>query len=210
MVKTIEVDPGLADLVNKELHSAKTRWQYVTFTTDYYHKAKDDSIRRNIDAINLKYGPAADTQRFTDEFYNDHNPMFQKSGNFYSAVRSNPNSRYNRDFPNTARLIDHLQNTYIPPNYRVSRLMANMQTIRPTWSLNAPHPDGTSKDSITILYYANTSDGNTYFFEEDQCVYQASPIKGNAAIYPSCMMHAGSTPIATETRVVINIVFKPK
>jgi hypothetical protein len=109
-----------------------------------------------------------------------------------------------------AKLVDYLQFTYIPKGYIVHRLMANMQTIRPQWSMNAPHPDFHNKDYLTILYYVNNSDGDTYFFEGPECVNRVSPVKGTAALYASCMFHAGSTPVKTETRVVINMCFGPK
>lgn len=207
MFETITVDPLLADQVEKELLSLKPNWEYLPLTTDFYTRANAD-IKQMIDEINFKYGPINDTQKFSDPFYNHNNGQFKNKT--FIEIRSNPKSRYNVDFPNMAKLLDHLQSTYIPPDYKVVRLMANMQTIRPKWSMNAPHPDFRNQNYITILYYVNTSDGDTYFFNGSECVRRISPVKGTAAMYPSNMFHAGSTPTATETRVVINMCFAPK
>ena len=211
MFEQIKVDPELADAVNKEMHSIRVDWTYYSMTTDYYNKVNSDKIRGDIDAINVKYGPVIDTQRFTQEIYNLDQPKYTSKGiKGFIDIRSDPKSLYNRNFPSVAKLVDHLQLTYIPKNYKVVRLMFNMQTKRPEWAMNAPHPDFHNKDYITILYYVNDSDGDTYFFEGQECVNRVAPVKGTAAMYPSCMMHAGSTPVKSETRVVINMCFGPK
>lgn len=206
MIKTITVDSKLAEAVNKELHSIKPPWQFVR-TTNFYYQYASPEQQAMLDNINRKYGPVVDTQRFTDEIFN----RFSRPNARFIDIRTNPNSRYNKNYPNTAKLVNYLQMNYIPENYSVYRLMSNMQTIRPKWLMNAIHPDAseTEKNFITILYYVNNSDGDTFFFEGDECISRMKPIKGTAAIYPSKTWHAGSTPIEHETRVVINMVFGP-
>lgn len=209
-MELITVDKQLADAVEKELYSIKPSWQYMALTTMYYEKYASDDVKRDLDLINEKYGPVRDTQRFTYEVFTKGQAAFLQQGiKGFIDIRANPNSKYNKLFPNIAKLVDYLQFKYIPREYVVHRLMANMQTIRPQWSMNAPHPDFHNKDYITILYYVNDSDGDTYFFEGSECVSRAAPVKGTAAMYPSCMFHAGSTPTKTETRVVINMCFGP-
>ena len=204
MVDVIKVDSSLADLVEKELLSIKPLWQFVGMT-NYFYDVSDPEIRSLLDNINAKYGPVVDTQRFTDEYVN----RFARPDIKFIDIRNNPNSRYNKHFPNVAKLVDHLQSTYIPENYSVYRLMTNIQTIRPKWTMNAPHPDTRLDKFLTILYYVNDSDGDTFFFDGDNCVNRLQPIKGTAAMYPSKTWHAGSTPVEHETRVVINMVFGP-
>lgn len=207
-MEIIKVDEQLADAVEKELYSIKPNWQYMSRTTLYYEKFANDEVKKNIDSIDEKYGPIVDTQRFTYEVFTK--GQYNNGVSSFIEIRANPDSKYNRQFPSMAKLVDYLQFTYIPKGYIVHRLMANMQTIRPHWSMNAPHPDFHNKDYLTILYYVNNSDGDTYFFEGPECVNRVSPVKGTAALYPSCMFHAGSTPVKTETRVVINMCFGPK
>jgi hypothetical protein len=208
-MEIIKVDKQLADAVEKELYSVKPDWQYMALTTEYYDRFATDEAKKNIDSINLKYGPIVDTQRFTFEVFTK-GQVFNGGAKSFIQIRSDPNSKYNKQFPYMARLVNYLQFTYIPKEYIVHRLMANMQTIRPVWSMNAPHPDFHNKEYLTILYYVNDSDGDTFFFEGSDCVNKVSPVKGTAALYPSCMFHAGSTPTKTETRVVINMCFGPK
>lgn len=212
MFKTVTVSSDLADPVEKELHSVKVVWQYLPLTTKYYENATQQ-VKDNIDSINIKYGPVIDTQKFTYTVFNTNSISYNGETKIYKTfyeLRTDPQSFYNRRFPGIAKLVNYLQLTYIPANYKVVRLICNMQTIRPSWSLNAPHPDFHSDDYITILYYVNNSDGDTLFFEGDECVHRVTPTKGTAAIYRSSMLHAGSTPTNHETRVVINMVFAPK
>jgi len=206
MFEIITIDPQLADLVEKELHSIRMVWEYAPLTTNYYNLDKTTSEERErIDTLTSKYGPVVDTQKFSETIYND---AFHRMP--FIAMRQNPNSRYNKVFINTSKLINNIQEKHIPPTHKVSRIICNMQTIRPSWTMNAIHPDSRNKDNITVLYYVNTSDGDTFFFEGTECARRLSPVKGTAAIYPSITFHAGSTPTKTETRVVINMVFTPK
>lgn len=206
MFELIKVDPGLANSVDKEWHTIKPQWQYLPMTTDYYNQTKDEVVRANIRSIDQMYGPIKDGQKFSVPLFN----TIQGSMKMFAEIRQDPNSTYNKSFPNTAKLLNYLQSTYIPKDYRVNRLIGNMQTISPTWGLNAPHPDFLYEGGITILYYVNDSDGDTLFFEGSECVNRVHPTKGTAAIYPSSMLHAGSTPTKTDTRVVINMCFGPR
>lgn len=203
-MKFFTVDPLLADNVDKELHGLSPRWQYYSFTVndDEYKKILSEQ-KYPIEGYNI-----VDTQRFTDLIYSD--KVFNNIG--FWNIRYNPNSRYNINFPNTAKLIDYIQfdSGIVPENFRIQRLYLNLQTIRPTWQLNRPHNDSYTKGSISVLYYVNNSDGDTYFFQDGKLIKQVSPIKGTAVAYPSITIHAGSVPIKTETRIVINIVFVPR
>jgi len=211
-VRRLIVDKELADGVEQDLYSIRVEWSYYRATNNYYELAKTDEIRKDIDVLNERYGPIVDSQRFTQGIYNSTQAStYEKAGiRGFIDIRSNPKSKLNRNFPFVVKLINHLQQTYIPPDYKVERLMFNMQTIRPQWTMNAPHPDFLQKDHITILYYVNDSDGDTYFFDGQECIDRVSPAKGMAVMYPSCTMHAGSTPTKTDTRVVINMCFGPK
>lgn len=205
MIEQIEIDSGLADKIDQELHTIKIRWQYSPTTTNFINLA-DDQRKTIIKDIMEKF-PVIDTQKFSESIYNETSPSEKTS---FVEIRQNPNSRYNLVFPHTAELVNTLQQKYIPSTYRVSRIIINMQTIRPVWNVNAIHPDSNGKGCISILYYANDSDGDTLFFEGSECVFRKSPVKGTAVMYPSSMLHAGSCPIKTETRVVINMMFRPK
>ena len=203
MIQEIQIDSELADEVSRELHSVRVRWEYLGMTTKFFDGSNEEQ-KKEIAEIRKNY-PVIDSQKFSENIYNE-----KTHRNPFISIRRDPKSRYNTVFPFTAKLIDAIQQKHIPSTYKVARIITNMQTIRPAWTINAIHPDMTHKDFISVLYYANDSDGDTFFFEGSECVYRKSPVKGTAVIYPSSMLHAGSTPTKTETRVVINMVFAPK
>ena len=206
MINVITVDQQLADSVDKELHGVWVPWQYLPLTTSYYDNKADETERKRIDDIRIKYGPVNDTQKFSYSVYNrtrsDEPPFL--------GIRRDPSSFYNKRLPNLAKLVDHLQSACGLEDYKIVRLIINIQTMRPEWSMNALHPDFSNPQFVSLLYYVNDSDGDTYFFEGTECIHQQSPKKGAAVVYPSCMLHAGSTPIENETRVVVNMGFEPK
>ena len=152
MIKTITVDPELADGVERDLLSIRPNWKYYNQTIDsdhYLFYVNKDTL----DEINRKYGPIDDTHRFTESIFNSQIPSRknQELPKSFLEIRSDPKSRYNLCFPAMAKLVDHIQGTYIPKNYRVKRLIFNMQTIRPKWSMQHPHPDFLHKNLITIF-----------------------------------------------------------
>lgn len=83
---------------------------------------------------------------------------------------------------------------------------------------NLPHMDVTFKGdkSLTMLYYVNDSDGDTFFFEENDPYMvikdynnltlhkRISPKKGRVVIFRSDRIHAGSHPVDSPYRMVIN------
>jgi hypothetical protein len=209
MVDIVQVDSALADGVESEVYSARPMWSYFPETTDFHSERASPEQKLSIEKHAQNYGPMSDTQRISSVIYQ----FGYGQSVLFANIRNNPNSAYRKLFYHIPNLIDHLQSKYIPSNYIVERFMVNMQMIRPQWSLNNIHPDireGQVVDPITILYYVNDSDGDTYFFDNDTCIKRVQPVKGTAAIYPSTTMHAGSTPVRTQTRSVINMVFIPK
>ena len=205
MIEVVEIPIELANGVEKELYSIKPQWSYFDSTTDFYNRASQEQ-QKVIDKHSKNYGPVIDTQRFSYIVY-QHG---YGATSFYSSIKTNPNSYHRKYFTFLPKLIDYLQDTYIPNNYEVERIFVNMQTVRPRWSMNNIHPDLKMKGGITILYYVNDSDGDTYFFNNIECIKSVSPTKGKAVVYPADTFHAGSTPVTTETRTVINLVFIPR
>ncbi len=204
MVDIIKIDSKLADNVEKELYSLKVHWQWYNRTTNYYEENATADEKVRIDRFSSLYGPVNDTQRFT------HTVFLRRKEKTFFQVRNDPKSIYRKTFEFLPQLIDNLQQTYISKDLMVGRIIINMQTIRPEWSMNAIHPDTHKKNDKTILYYVNNSDGDTFFFDDEKCIKKVPPVKGTAALYPSTTFHAGSTPIKTQTRVVVNIVFESR
>ncbi len=81
-----------------------------------------------------------------------------------------------------------------------------------------PHVDMQTEDSnvMSMIYYVNSADGDTYFFDDfapksktyTNVVEKVTPKKGKAVIFESRQFHSGSSPIASEKRIVLNVVFK--
>lgn len=81
---------------------------------------------------------------------------------------------------------------------------------------NIPHTDDSDPSTLSMIYYVNDSDGDTFFFNESwgqtqngMSLYaRSSPKKGRAVIFNSQRFHAGSNPIDSQHRFVINVTFK--
>lgn len=104
------------------------------------------------------------------------------------------------------------------------RIKINLQTKAPKIAQNRynfPHIDVNGpdiEDITTFLYYVNDSDGDTYFFKEKidevkghpkkldnlTVIKKISPKKGRLVMFKGDILHAGSHPVDSNERVVIN------
>ena len=107
---------------------------------------------------------------------------------------------------------------------RIVRVKANLYTKRnefPEDAYHKPHLDLYNKDTDLgdegeiFLYYVNTADGDTFFFNEkkqgqkDYTINKRVPhIKGTAMLFDNTIVHASSSPRFSEYRMNINFVFK--
>lgn len=90
----------------------------------------------------------------------------------------------------------------IKSNLNVNQTGYNQDNIQP------PHTDSSHKSCSSLIYYVNDADGDTVFFDDDMnIVDRVSPKKNRAVMFPSNMIHAGSNPIKSNMRIVINFVF---
>lgn len=73
--------------------------------------------------------------------------------------------------------------------------------------LHPPHTDNENDNFISIIYYVNNSDGDTVFYDNDHNIIQrVSPKKNRCVVFPSNMLHASSSPVDNERRLVVNYV----
>jgi hypothetical protein len=84
---------------------------------------------------------------------------------------------------------------------------------------NIAHVDtsNNNKNTLTAIYYANDSDGDTFLFNEhsdkDNLIdnltikERITPKMGSLIIFPSTQFHASSNPMKTTSRFVINFMF---
>jgi len=110
---------------------------------------------------------------------------------------------------------------YVRDNYPVKdiiRAKANFLTQMPTYpsdAVNLPHYD--NKDNvISALYYVNTADGDTVFYNE---CYDDFPMKltehkrvqpefNKLVVFDSSYYHASANPSLDGPRAVVNIIFE--
>lgn len=104
----------------------------------------------------------------------------------------------------------------------IDRIKANALERIPNYTYenyNPPHWDNdprTQSNRLSCVYYVNTSDGDTRIFNkkypEDssnlKILNSFSPKQGYATVFNSDYWHAGSNPIISDRRIVLNFVFE--
>ena len=125
-----------------------------------------------------------------------------------------------------------MHNNFALPMHNISRCKVNLQTrgkLNGNGKYNLPHVDQflESNDNWAAIYYMNDSDGDTYFFKDgiekftqamkdkDASTFnnfkiksRIAPKKGKLIAFPMDQVHAGSHPIESDFRAVINYNFK--
>lgn len=101
---------------------------------------------------------------------------------------------------------------YLPKNRReLIRIKSNLNLNYTNYSVHNYQPrhlDMTIDNYNSLLYYINDSDGDTLFFKDDTIVKKVAPKKNRAVYFNSSIEHAGTNPIKSSTRIVINFIFK--
>jgi hypothetical protein len=98
---------------------------------------------------------------------------------------------------------------------KINCLTNNIKTFTSS-NYNIPHTDDPSVDWLTMVYYINNSDGDTFLFNEAvgdtanglTLHSRVSPKIGRAVIFDSRRFHAGSNPIDSQSRFVIKVTIK--
>lgn len=92
-------------------------------------------------------------------------------------------------------------------NYRRIKINQLLKSNIDDYVSHPPHVDDTAENMISAIYYINDSDGPTYFYDkENKFVKKVLPKKNRCVIFPSNQLHASSSPIICDRRIVINIV----
>jgi UDP-N-acetylglucosamine enolpyruvyl transferase len=106
--------------------------------------------------------------------------------------------------------------------YRTKVNMLMIEKDYPDNTYHGPHPDHPISNTLTMIYYLNDSDGDTFIFEEDymenldfenhldelKIQHRITPKSNKAIIFSATQLQASSPPRETDRRVVINVVFK--
>lgn len=97
--------------------------------------------------------------------------------------------------------------------YRVKINITTPMSPYDQFHTQEPHIDleydnGTPFDHMVCLYYINDSDGPTIFYENNSKESLINPKQGTAVIFDGSTVHAGSNPINTPFRAIVNIDFQ--
>lgn len=97
-------------------------------------------------------------------------------------------------------------NQYFKVNLKPYKIKSNILHINKKRGFHYPHID--HPNGISMIYYVNETDGDTYFFNEKlKVIKKVSPKKGRLLIFDSNIIHASSPPKKYDTRCIINFVF---
>jgi len=69
------------------------------------------------------------------------------------------------------------------------------------------HVDSNDSKQMSLLYYVNDSDGDTYIKDNDT-IKTFKPVAGNAILFNSNLVHRATPPKDSKVRIVINYVFE--
>jgi hypothetical protein len=106
----------------------------------------------------------------------------------------------------------------VPEVQHVARVKFNilLQQENAGYHYNLPHQDDATDKSISMVYYLDDCDGDTFLFNEfysnpppkTLTVHQRiSPKRNRAVLFESNRYHASSNPINSRNRFIINWVF---
>jgi hypothetical protein len=108
---------------------------------------------------------------------------------------------------------------YVKRDIEVLNLKVNFLPLHTDTGHHYPHVDiglCPGQQIKSLVYYVNHSDGDTYFFDQTgptertslNVIRRVSPQRGRAVLFDSDIFHASSSPVQSDKRIVINIVFK--
>jgi len=114
---------------------------------------------------------------------------------------------YKNVAPILNKVIDLVDGDYYVAKCKVNM---NLADVRFEGKYHTPHIDNGFEDQVTAIYYVNDSDGDTYFFDgSNKVTKRVTPKKGTLVMWKGKVFHAKSSPIQTNSRVVININLLP-
>jgi hypothetical protein len=156
----------------------------------YYH------ISESVDTGDANTSKTDENSLIVPQFFH----MFVMDGNVSSQY-------YNSISPISNKLVDT-----IDTDCYVSRCKVNMNTIDGRFEnkYHTPHIDNAFEEQITAIYYANESDGDTFFFDRaGNITERITPKKGRLVWWKGRIFHAKSSPTKSLNRIVLNFNLLP-
>jgi len=195
------------------------------------HKVFDDIVSEDIqervlntvsfDHLDYTFIKATVTDKLLAQ---THLPMVRETHHFVHClyeILNNPNIPETKRVSPEAGLADFMLNLLFEkafPDYtgpkEIHRAKINIMT---RWEKKyaefhtSPHLDSDCCDHYVLLYYANDSDGETTFFDENfNIVDTVAPKKGRILLFNGKMPHASRAPCEHDLRIVLNMNFSDK
>ena len=117
--------------------------------------------------------------------------MEKKSNSFFNEI--------------TIKIANVMKNKFGLDNYELLRLRWGMTTSYGEKIVNNPHIDF-QKNHKVILYYLNKSDGDTYFYDnQNNIINKNTPEENSAILFEGNINHSISKPINYDRRIILNI-----
>ncbi len=192
------IPTDLADKVEEYIVSPDIPWSYTIST--------------------LSPEVITDENFVSDEFIVNDHAMMSHVIYFSNSVKSESYDII-KDLPDY--LINFFETNLIHKKLNLHRIIAvmNLSQKSAEGTIQQPHTDVNFASGLGIsnyysfLYYPITCDGDTYFFEtkknyRNKLIAKSSPIKGTGVLFSSHMNHAGSLPVYSKRRIIINFVFE--
>jgi hypothetical protein len=194
-----DVPTDLADTIEKYVLSPDIPWSYTISTVSPEVVTNKNNV--------------------SDDFIvKDHEMM---SHIIYSAGSSVESKSYDVVKHLSDYLINYFENNILYAKLRPLRIVAVMNLPRKTaeGTIQQPHTDinfpseSDEENYYSFLYYPINCDGDTYFFEtrenyKNNLIAKSSPIKGTGVLFSPNMNHAGSLPVHSNRRIIINFLFE--
>lgn len=178
------------------------------FILPYYQDKIENILTSN--QFPYFYGENTVNLNLTNTYFIDNKTSDDPQFTHILVENGNINSNYFSLY--IKRIIDKLEEELGFP-CKVLRCKVNLN-IKSTniGTYNTPHIDNLDTRSITAIYYVNTSDGNTYFFDKKygSIIKEITPTKGTLVWWRGLQFHAKASPSISNKRIVININLLPE
>lgn len=145
-------------------------------------------------------------EHFPWYFLNDASIVAEKDTKKYAwshnLFENNPQSNWFNSFE--LSIIKIIKYFNLDPSNLI-RARLGMHTSKFKSEIGTRHVDQTI-DHWTILYYLNSSDGNTYFYDKKKVTIK--PEFNKAVMFDGSIKHSSSNPVKTIRRITLNINLK--
>jgi hypothetical protein len=138
----------------------------------------------------------------TNTTYNDEQDTCQFQHNLYYNGQSN-SEYFEKFFSKFKKFIDNYSS-----HKSIIRMKVNLLLNNKADTFNTIHTDY-DLEHLSLLYYVNDSDGDTFLFDGNIVIKTVSPKKGRILLFDGKYKHASSNPIHSKYRSVININLGP-